>query len=94
MENNDSHKTEQMPIDNNSLFKLKKINIDTDLGADACAFHTRTDRLGEEVVAQQLQVQRSLCVTPSADVFSLDEEGQKTLLVFCFFPPSSSSTLV
>lgn len=63
------------------------MNIYTNFGADGCAFHTRTDRLGEEVVAQQLQVQRRLCVTPSADVFSLDEEGEKTLFVFCLFPP-------
>lgn len=35
-----------------------------------------------------LQVPERLCVTPSADVFSLEEEGEKRLLVFCLFPPS------
>lgn len=55
-------------------------------GADGCAFHVGTERLGEEVVAQQLQVQRRVCVKLSAEVFSLDEEGEKTLFVFCFFP--------
>lgn len=61
-------------------------NMYTNFGADGCALHARTDRFGEEVVAQQLQVQRRLCVTPSADVFSLDEEGGRTLLVFCPHP--------